>query len=148
MRNKKVVIFLHSTQALGELEPDSSELMTEGVLSLDGNGGFTVTYQESELTGMEGTTTRFSLQDGMMVLERKGSISSQLIFQEGRQSSSLYETPWGTASVDVDTSYLSCRMGERGGSLELRYTVSINGQPMGKTHIKIRVRETRSELPL
>lgn len=148
MREKNVVIFLNSTQSYEGMDPDATEVVSQGTLQTLRNGEYVVTYQESELTGMEGTTTRFRVRGGTVILERSGAISSQMIFQEGRPCSSLYETPWGTAAVDIATSFLKNRLGERGGSLEMRYAISVEGRHMGETHIRMRVRERGKELPI
>ena len=53
---ENVVISIKSHQLYQEQEPDCMELVSAGTLEQTENG-FTISYQESELTGMEGTTT-------------------------------------------------------------------------------------------
>ena len=60
---------------------------------------------------------------------------------QGRPHSSIYQTPWGALEVDITTSRLAHRLGERGGVLEIRYTIAVGHQVMGKNQFKIRVRE-------
>ncbi len=148
MKEKKVVIFLHSVQTYDGTTPNFTELVTEGTLASGGDGEIVLTYHESELTGMSGTVTRFRVRDGLLILERIGTVNSQMLFQKGRPCSTLYETPWGTASVDIATSYFDCHIGERGGIMKLRYAVTIEGQLMGETAVHVRVKETREELPI
>lgn len=148
MKEKNVIIFLRSVQTLEGSIPDAAELISEGTLSTGEDGEWVLSYQESELTGMAGTTTRFHIWEDIIVLEREGAISSQMIFQEGQPCSSLYETPWGTASLDIATYFLSCTLGERGGVLELHYAISVEDHMMGETYVQIRVKETRSALPV
>ena len=60
---KEVVISIKGMQTYEGTPPDIIELVTEGRLVRDG-GGYTLSYQESELTGLEGTlNTRQLLAD-------------------------------------------------------------------------------------
>ncbi|MBR0283360.1 MAG: DUF1934 domain-containing protein [Oscillibacter sp.] len=118
------------------------ELLTEGVMSLKPDG-LTLTYQESALTGMEGTTTTFEMYGPKVILRRAGTVSSQMIFEEGRQHTSLYETPMGELSIDIQTGYLRNSVTERGGLLEIRYSVSVEHTNTGKNRFRMRVRRKR-----
>ena len=64
MIEKQVILFVRGEQSFDGLEPDITELMTEGVMTIDSGGGISLSYQETELTGMEGTTTCFTIQIG------------------------------------------------------------------------------------
>lgn len=140
MEEKEVILFVRGEQSFDGLPADVTELMTEGVMTIDG-GGITLTYQETELTGMEGTTTSFLIQGDCVELRRTGGINSQMLFQRGKRHSSLYETPWGTLLVDVSTLSLSHRLGSRGGILDIRFNIAVDHQVTGENHFKIRVKE-------
>ena len=90
---------------------------------------------------MEGTTTRFTIRGDMVTLERTGMVVSRMEFKQGERSSSLYETPWGTMVVDVATTRLAHRLTERGGVLEIAFTIAVNHQVTGENRFKIRVKE-------
>ena len=142
MIEKNVVIFVRGEQTYDGAGPDATELISEGTMSIDDGGAVTVTYQETELTGMEGTTTRFTIQGDSVVLTRTGSVTSQMVFQKGVRHSSLYETPYGALTVDVSTLRLAHRLGERGGGLEAAYTVAVEHQLVSRNQFKIRIRES------
>ena len=72
MIEKNVILFVRGEQQFDQGEPEVTELMTEGSMTLEEDGEITLTYQETELTGMEGTTTRFSIRDDTVVLARTG----------------------------------------------------------------------------
>ena len=142
MKEKQVVIFVRGIQYFDGIEPEETELMTEGVM-LSGDGGTIVLeYQETELTGMEGTTTRITVQGDTVVLTREGSVNSQMVFQRGKRNSSVYETPWGSMLVDISTASLKYRLDDRGGVMEIKYTVAVDHQVTGMNQFKIRVRES------
>lgn len=138
---KQVIIFVRGEQFYTDMDPDKMELMTEGSMSIGAGGEIVLEYQESELTGMEGTTTRFTIQDDTVTLTREGGVNSQMVFQRGKRCSSLYETPWGSILVDVATTTLASRLSERGGVLEVRYTIAVDHRVTGENRFRIRVRE-------
>lgn len=138
---KEIILFVRGEQTYDGAAPEVTELATEGLMTVDGGGEISLTYQESELTGMEGTTTRFVIQGDTVVLERTGMIQSRMEFKQGERSSSFYETPWGTMAVDIATTKLAHRLTERGGVMEIAFTIAINHQVTGENRFKVRVKE-------
>ena len=134
-----VLLTIRGEQSYNGTEPDATELLTGGTMTLSGEE-ITLRYQESALTGMEGTTTTFQVRDGQVILTREGKVSSQMIFEEGRQHTSLYETPYGDLSVDIQTSHLRHNLTQRGGLLEIRYSIAVEHTVTGRNCFKIRVK--------
>ena len=54
-----VIISIKSTQRPTGADQDEMELVTQGMLYGDEEEGYTLTYEETSLTGLEGTTTTF-----------------------------------------------------------------------------------------
>ena len=140
-RQKKlpVLLFIRGEQYFDDVDPDATELTTEGTLELT-EEGLLLTYQETALTGMEGTTTTFEVSGPQVILRRVGSVNSQMVFEEGRQHTSLYETPYGELSVDIQTSALRHNLSERGGLLEIKYSIAVDHTVPGRNSFKIRVK--------
>ena len=71
MEEKKlpVMLSIRGEQYFDDVDPDETELMTEGTMTLRGENIY-LSYQESELTGMEGTTTTFRIQGDTVTLTR------------------------------------------------------------------------------
>ena len=80
-----VIISIKGKQIYAESSPDEIELVTAGTLKQESGGKYSISYQESELTGLEGTTTRLLIDGGKVTLLREGSINSQMVFEEGRR---------------------------------------------------------------
>ena len=137
---KQIILFVRGEQTYDSVSPEVTELATEGLMTIEGEE-VTLTYQESEITGMEGTTTRFIVRGDTVVLERTGMIVSRMEFKQGERSSSFYETPWGTMAVDIATTKLAHRLTERGGVMEIAFTIAVNHQVTGENRCKVRVRE-------
>lgn len=134
-----VLLSIRGEQYFDDIDPDATELMTEGTLELT-ETGLLLSYQETELTGMEGTTTTFEVKGPQVVLTRTGKVNSQMIFEEGRQHTSLYETPFGELTVDIQTSALKHNLSQRGGVMEIRYSIAVEHTVTGRNCFKIRVK--------
>ena len=134
-----VMLSIRGEQYFDGIDPDATELMTEGTMTLTENG-MVLAYEETALTGMEGTTTRFQIRGPRVILTRSGTVISQMVFEEGRQHTSLYETPFGELSVDIQTSVLKHNLTERGGLMEIKYSIAVEHTVTGRNCFKIRVR--------
>ena len=134
-----VLLTVRGEQYFDGLEPDATELLTDAELRPTPEG-LLISYEESSLTGMEGTTTPFEVKGPQVILTRTGSVNSQMIFEEGQQHTSLYETPFGELSVDIQTSRLRHTLTERGGLLEIRYSIAVDHTATGRNVFKIRVK--------
>ena len=133
------MLSIRGEQYFDGIDPDAQELMTKGTMTLT-EDGMVLSYQETALTGMEGTTTRFQIQGPRVILTRSGTVNSQMVFEEGRQHTSLYETPFGELSVDIQTSVLKHNLTERGGLMEIKYSIAVEHTVTGRNCFKIRVR--------
>ena len=136
---RRVLISVRGEQYFDGVDPDATELVTEGLLQ-ETEEGLLLSYEESALTGMEGTTTTFCVRGSQVILTRSGAVNSQMIFEEGRQHTSLYETPYGELSVDIQTSALRHNLGERGGIMEIQYSIAVEHTVTGRNSFKIRVK--------
>ena len=133
------MLSIRGEQYFDGIDPDAQELMTEGTMTLT-EDGMVLAYQETALTGMEGTTTRFQIRGPRVILTRSGTVNSQMVVEEGRQHTSLYETPFGELSVDIQTSVLKHNLTERGGLMEIKYSIAVEHTVTGRNCFKIRVR--------
>ena len=139
MESYPVMLTIRGEQYFDGIDPDETKLMTEGTMEMT-EQGMRLSYQETELTGMEGTTTTFEVQEKKVILTRSGTVNSQMIFEEGEQHTSLYETPFGELSVDIQTSRLLHNLTERGGLMEIKYSIAVEHTVTGRNCFKIRVR--------
>lgn len=142
MIEKNVLISVRGEQYFEDIDPDTVELTTEGRMTIADDGEIILEYQESELTGMDGTTTRFIVQGDTVILRRTGSINSEMRFHVGYPHMSLYETPLGALTVEITTEKLAHRLHEHGGIMDIKYTIAVEQQVTGRHQFKIRVRES------
>ena len=134
-----VILSIRGQQTIDNAEPEVTELVTEGTLSRSG-AGYTLRYQESELTGLEGTQTTFQIEPGRVTLLREGQVNSQMVFEEGRRHLSMYNTPYGALSIGVNTRRMKVKLGETGGDIEIDYAIEIDHAVAGENLFRINVK--------
>lgn len=139
-----VIISIKGTQFSAEGGPDEMELVTAGVLNREGEDRYTISYEESELTGLEGTTTVVQVDGPRVTLMREGSINSQMVFEEGQRHLSMYETPYGSLSVGILTRRMRSTLGESGGDLEIDYSIEIDHLLAGQNLFRMNVKKDPS----
>lgn len=139
--DKSVIISIKGVQSTEGEQPEVIELVTEGKLLDCGDAGYTLTYQESQLTGLEGTLTTFQVEPDCITLMRVGEFNSQMVFQPGRRHFSMYETPYGALSVGINTKKMRANLNERGGEIEIDYAIEIDHAVAGENMFHIDVRE-------
>lgn len=133
-----VIISIKGRQ-VNENGPDEMELVTEGRLICN-DKGVLVSYQETELTGLEGTTTLLRINGPVVTLLREGTVNSQMVFEEGRRHLSMYETPYGSMSVGISTRRVKNTIGETGGELEIDYAIEIDNLMVGRNFFSMQVK--------
>ena len=142
---KKVIISILGQQEFAGQEMDSTEFVTEGTISKT-EYGFLLEYDESELTGMEGTHTAFQICPSSVSLVRSGAFKSEMVFERNKKHYTPYETPYGTMTLDIITHELESTITEDGGDLNIRYAIEIQHQLTGINRFLIKVRNTAAEL--
>jgi len=138
---KPVIISIRGVQTTAPGEEDVMELVTQGTLANSGEDELTLSYRESELTGLEGTVTTFRIGKDRITLKREGALNSEMVFQEGQEHVSLYETPYGGLTLGVKTRKARSDLSPTGGDLEIRYDLAVDDEPIGENSFYIQVRE-------
>ena len=134
-----VIVSIRGRQDLGDGQNESIELVTEGRLA-QGDQGYTLSYQESELTGLEGTQTTFQIEDGRVTLLREGEFNSQMVFEQGRRHLSMYNTPYGALAVGINTRKMKVELAGLEGRIEITYAIEIDHAVAGENCFKIDVK--------
>lgn len=139
---ENVILSIRGSQMYEGQEPDVMELVTEGVWSCREDGRQTISYRETEITGLEGTTTSVHIQGSQVILERKGNVNSQMVFEVGCKHLSMYETPYGALSVGVETRRMKNTVHEGCGDLEIAYAIEIDNLMAGRSLFRMHVRKS------
>lgn len=137
------LLTVKGVQNYGERE-DSIELTTEA--SLTGEGGVLfLRYEESELTGLQGTTTTFELRKDKVLLTRRGAVNNEMEFALGQLHQSLYDTGEGALLITIRTTAIEDAMTLEGGTLHVGYDISIENLGMGRIDYWLTVRKRKTE---
>ncbi len=122
-----------------EGEMEVSQFVTEGTLACS-EGNCLITYEESEVTGMDGTTTMLKVESGSVMLIRSGTLSSLLVFEKGKTHWSGYETQFGSIQIGITANRVDVEMTETGGNISVDYMMDFNGARGGRNSIHVDVR--------
>ncbi len=134
---KAVVLKIDSKIKMTGHEDQDMELMTEGKFYIK-EGQFFFLYEESELSGMEGTRTVLKLGEERVTMRRYGENDSELTFEAGVRYDALYKTPYGHFDMEVVASKVNYEVDEEGNAnIDLIYEISIKGLGENKTFMKI-----------
>ena len=134
---KKAII---SVKSSSNLDPNEAiEVVTPGKFIIDENE-FKAIYEESEISGMEGTTTTLKIKDDIMILERVGSTTTNMEFKQGTMAVSLYNTPYGVLDLNVETEKLNIDINEHGGEIYSKYILGLDGQEGIVTELNIKIK--------
>ena len=125
-----VVLSITGRQNYPDQEPEVIELVTEGTMEFR-SGGWDISYEESELTGLAGVTTTFRVEPDKVVLTRTGALKSQMVFQQGVAHESLYQMPFGALMLTVKATSLFYDIVSDGGVIDLSYNISIENTEAG-----------------
>lgn len=127
---QKVILSIQGKQGYPGQDPEVIELVTEGTMRAVSNG-WEISYEESDLTGLTGTTTSFLVEPGCITLTRKGPLNSQMVFREGVHHESLYQMAFGAMMISVCASKVDFDITERGGTIDLVYAIEIENTAAG-----------------
>ena len=137
---KEAVITVRGSQDYGEGEDNAVKLVTEGFYGYS-EDFIKITYMETELTGLQVTMTTFEIRPKNVIISRQGMLASQMMFEEGKRYSSMYQTPYGSVMMGIDTQRIYNTLGEHGGELQIHYVVDFNHSMVGKNSFRITVKE-------
>lgn len=107
---------------------EDTEMLMEGRL-VSTPSRVELIYEESELTGMEGSISTVGFDrtaPGLISMLRSGPVSTALIFEAGKRHTCVYDTPFSSFDVCVVTRRVRNDL-LRTGVLELDYIIEIHG---------------------
>ena len=127
-----------------KIEPgeEAIELSTEGFMRIE-DGRVLLGYDETELTGMEGSSTSIFFDEkeqGLVSMHRDGAVSTALVFERGKRHHCVYNTPIMPFEICVKTIKVENKILTE-GTLVLDYIIEIRGAKAERTKFEISVFE-------
>jgi len=141
--DKDVIISVKGAQNDGGGSGETLELITEGKYYKEGDA-YCVTYNESEVTGMEGTTTTLRIDGETVTLIRVGSVNSQFVFRKGLRHICHYDTEYGAFTIGVYTKRVNVDVDDHGGEIQVDYELEIGNNKSGTNDFYMFIREAGS----
>lgn len=139
---KKVWLSIKGQQFIDDEKPEIIELLTEGELYNKNKSNYLL-YKESELSGMEGTTTTVKIEEDHVSIIRLGTTNSHLVFKKGRREYNSYETPYGQLLLSIFTKDVEIKYNQdkEPVSIHLDYQLDIDGGYGTKNTLEIQVKQ-------
>ena len=137
---KDVIISINSLFSFEEGEEQQMEFTTDGYYFYEDEGGC-LSYEETEVTGLEGTRTSLFVMPDQVVVDREGTVTSRMVFKEGLKSAFQYATPFGSATMGINTRRITQNMGLNGGKVEIDYVVDMEHMVASRNKFEITVTE-------
>lgn len=138
---KDAVIRIHSIHNNGA-DDDVIEFTTDGEYSYEAGVG-RIRYMESEVTGIPGTQTCLEIRPDEVVVDRRGSITSRMVFRRGEKNLFQYSTPYGMATLGMDTRKIRHSFNEGGGSMEIDYILNVEHTVVARNQFQVKVTEQK-----
>ena len=137
----RAVINITGVQGFMQPEQDTIEFVTDGIYCPT-ETGYQIYYVESELTGLEGTTTTVDIAPDAVTVERKGMLNTRMVFRPGEKTRFLYDTKFGSATMGIETRSVSASFNDLGGELSIDYVVNMEHTVASRNTLKMSVRLT------
>ena len=135
---KKKAIITVDSAVLNE-EEDMISVVTPGDF-YEIEDGFKVEYNETKISGMEGTKTTIIIRKNSFDLIREGTTETKMEFENNKRTIALYKTPYGVMDVKISTKKLNIDIDEDGGTINTMYILEIGGQTALKTNLTIDIK--------
>ena len=102
-----------------------------------------MTYQETDISGMQGTTTTVKVNDDKVSVIRLGAVNSIMEFEKGKRNIIMYSTPYGDISMGVFTKGVNIDYDERMDPVKVAvdYSIDVEGRPNTTNLLNIEIKE-------
>ncbi|MDT8902814.1 DUF1934 domain-containing protein [Anaeroselena agilis] len=137
---RKVFVTVVGTQTDAGGEENRIEFMTEGSRR-DRDGTSYITYRESAITGMEGTTTLLKLYPDRLIIVRVGAVDLKQEFFPGLKSHGTYKTPFGSMQIAVSTRRLDIESAGDRDTVTVGYDLEVDGRWQSYNTLVVEIRE-------
>ncbi len=137
---KDVIISVVGVQGI-DGDNDTVELTTEGRFGIN-DGKYFLSYDEGQLIDSGSVKTKIFINSPQsVVLQRRGDITSRMEITKGERNSCFYSTPVGDICIGIFGEKIDINLNEKGGSIDLCYTIDSDLKLISRNEVKITVRE-------
>lgn len=140
---KDVIIHIDGKPKYDGVDGEEIELTTSGRLYRK-NGNYFIMYKESELTGMEGSTTTLKIENERITMMRNGTYPSHMVFEKGKKHVGVFNTETGAMTVSISARDIYNKIDDDGGELTIDYAIEVDYMLTGENlfHIDVEAPKT------
>ncbi len=140
---KQVLITVNSVIDDATGESDKMSFITEGTL-IRINDEYIVSYEESQLTGLDGTTTTLKVSQDSVTLIRQGNVDSMMLFEVGKTHLTDYDTQYGSVMLGITAKNVNVDFSDSGGKIKVDYILEYNRAYGGRNSLDVSVSELKN----
>ena len=127
-----VVIAIHTSSRDESGAPDEKmRMLAHGVLIPQQDGAHLLRYTETITDEDSGATmsteVRLKIEAARVLMHRKGTFSTTMVFSRGQRFEGTYRTPYGEMAMAVYTTRLVTALQADRGRIALEYQLDMNG---------------------
>ena len=133
MKKKETPVYINLTAlaSYNGMTDDPIQFITTGTLLRPEKEHYIIRYRESQQDEETGKITdsdiELDLRQNRVIMNRTGDFQSTMVFSREHRYEGKYRTPYGDMDMAVDTRQLNCALGEREGTMHLKYHLNIQG---------------------
>ncbi len=136
MRKKAIITVVSKQPGADE---SAIEVVTPGEYYKDEDSYYAI-YDETELSGMEGTKTTLKISPNNFLLTRVGTTNAEMKFKKNTKEITMYNTPYGMLEMKLETKDLKIALDDAGGDVEIDYNLAIAGEKPQNTILKVNIK--------
>ena len=150
MAEKKSVLINLLAIAKYDHAPDYPiQFMTKGKLSIVDQDNAVLEYTESQQDEETGEITNslitLAMERNRVTMTRSGDYSNTMVFAPDQRFEGVYQTPFGSMDMAVYARGVRCDIGEKKGSVHLKYQLDIQGAYASTNELHLEYAENGSE---
>ena len=124
-------------------EEEQMEFVTEGKYQEEGDA-IVLSYDESELSGINGCTTSLKITGDKILMKRFGvsmPLDTEIQFEKGKRFTGFYDTPFGAVEMEVLTNNVvnNINRADATGTVNIDYHISLRGLSEGRSRLDIEI---------
>lgn len=139
--NKDVMVRVKGIQT-NDGQEEAIETVTPGQY-FEKAGKIYIKYEDRALDQDQATPTTVKLEEGKVTVLRHGAANTQMVFTEGKVSSTPYETPFGTFMLDIVTQKIDITRTPKMLIVSVDYTMDMSGSGPMTSQLSMEVVETK-----
>ena len=125
------------------------QFMTKGKLRIGDEEKAVLEYTESQQDEETGEITTaqvtLSMEKNRVTMTRNGDYSNTMVFVPEQRFEGVYQTPYGAMDMAVFSRRVRCDIGDRKGSVHLKYQLDIQGAYASSNELHLEYTENGSE---